>query len=347
MNNKSFNNKKEQEIVDMLRSEGKTVYSITRINTFNTCQFEYFNTYVKKKRGIGNCYSEVGSFVHDYIEKVYRDEITDTSDFTKKLQIKMMELELIDLDFPSEIIKKSFVKDMVHFTGSFEKLDGDFILEKLFVTEIDGHWFMGYIDAIRSIEDELHVIDWKTSSKFTGSKLVDAGRQLAIYKLGLESTTGMKIDKVMWNMLKYVYVCHVQKNKSIKRRMINRGKIIQEMRSAFEKEMKANGMDDLNIYLVIEEALAANSMDVLPQFIKDKYWIEDCLLDYEVSDSTVDELKSYINTTINSIENKDVDDEDNWPPLNIEKESFYCNTLCNHREICPFIKEYNRKQKFK
>nr|WP_233499550.1 hypothetical protein [Bacillus velezensis] len=37
--------------------------------------------------------------------------------------------------------------------------------------------------------------DWKTSSKFAGKKLNEAGRQLLMYKLALEQTTDLKVDK--------------------------------------------------------------------------------------------------------------------------------------------------------
>jgi len=315
----------------------------------NTCSFEYFNTYVKKNRGISNCYGEVGSEMHEYIENVYRGNITDTSDFNQKLHNKLFELELMDLDFPSEVIKNSFVKDMDHFTKNFNKLDGEFTLEKMFVTNIKGNWLLGYIDAIQVDEnDNKNIIDWKTSSKFTGSKLEHAGRQLVIYKLGLENTSGITINEIKWAMLKYIYVCHKQKNGKVKKKMVNRGKLIKEMKSTFEKEMIKSGMDEIEIGLTLMNAEANNSFTDLPSVITDKYWLEDCFVEYEATEEVIEKVEAYVVNTIEEIESKDIHDESEWKPLDFDKEgTFYCNTLCSHRKTCSFIKEYNQKNPFK
>lgn len=315
----------------------------------NTCSFEYFNTYVKKNRGISNCYGEVGSEMHEYIENVYRGNITDTSDFNQKLHNKLFELELMDLDFPSEVIKNSFVKDMDHFTKNFNKLDGEFTLEKMFVTNIKGNWLLGYIDAIQVDEnDNKNIIDWKTSSKFTGSKLEHAGRQLVIYKLGLENTSGITINEIKWAMLKYIYVCHKQKNGKVKKKMVNRGKLIKEMKSTFEKEMIKSGMDEIEIGLTLMNAEANNSFTDLPSVITDKYWLEDCFVEYEATEEVIEKVEAYVVNTIEEIESKDIHNESEWKPLDFDKEgTFYCNTLCSHRKTCSFIKEYNQKNPFK
>ncbi|MDN4968332.1 PD-(D/E)XK nuclease family protein [Lysinibacillus fusiformis] len=322
---------------------------MSRLNTMNTCNFEYYNTYIKKNRGISNCYGEVGSEMHDYIENVYRGNITDTSDFNQKLHNKLFELELMDLDFPSEVIKNSFVKDMDHFTKNFNKLDGEFTLEKMFVTNIKGKWLLGYIDAIQVDEnDNRNIIDWKTSSKFTGSKLVDAGRQLIIYKLGLENTSGININEIKWCMLKYINVCWKLKNGNIKKKMVNRGKLIKEMKNTFEKEMLKSGMDEIEVGMILMLAESNNSFKDLPKIIADKYWLEDCFVEYEATEEVIKEVEDYIVNTIEEIENKDLHNESEWKPLDFDKEgTFYCNTLCSHRKTCPFIKEYNQKNPYK
>jgi len=345
----NIGNEKEQELLKQLRNEGHTIYSISRINTFNQCQFEYYNTYVNKNRGLGNCYSEVGSFTHDTIEKAYRNEIDiDNFDFAQKLHDKVFELEIMDIDFPSESIKTSFINDMSHFAKTFKKLEGEFTLEKMFITKIGDKYLMGFIDALREHgENQTDIIDWKTSSKFTGSKLIHAGRQLIVYKLGLEETSGIKIDKVMWNMLKYIYICHVQKNGNVKRKMVNRGKLIKEMYDSFQKELLSDGLDEIEVIMTLDKALETNDFHSLPTSITDKYWLEDCLLEYDVTEDKIEEVKEYILNTIAEIEDKDTSNIDEWKPLNLKKDSFYCNTLCSHREICPFLKEYNKKSKFK
>ena len=342
----------EEALVKQLRNDGKNVYSISRINAYNGCNFEYYNTYVKKNRGINNVYGELGSTIHEYVEGVYRGDITDTSNFNQAIHNKMFELDIMDLGFPSEVIKDSFVKDIDHYTKNFNKLDGEFILEKLFVTQIGKHYLMGYIDAIRTIKDDDNVkhqvIDWKSSSKFTGNKLQSAGRQLVIYKLGLEQTTDMKINEIKWAMLKYIYVCWIQQNGKVKKKMVNRGKLIKEMTKTFEKEMIKSGMDEIEVGLALMNAESTNSFDGLPSVITDKYWLEDCFVEYEATEEVIKEVEDYVVNTIEEIENKDIHNESEWKPLDFDKEgTFYCNALCSHRLTCPFIKEYNRNNPYK
>ena len=323
------------------------MYSISRINTYNGCQYEYFNTYVKRNRGEQNVYSEIGTFVHEYLESAYRGEIEDTSDFKRKLNTKLFKLEMNDMYFPNETIENSFRKDMEHFCDNFKKLDGNFELEKMYIAQFGEYYMYGYIDVIREHGDEqVDVIDFKTSSKFSGDKLKDAGRQLIVYKLGLEQK-GMKIDKVMWNMLKYCYVCWKQKNGKIKQKMVNRGKLIKEMRKNFEKTMLSSGIDEITVMMTLDEAESKNDFDLLPQVVKDEYWIDDCLLEYEVTDDRVEEVQKYITETIKSIEEMDFDDDDAWQPLDIDKNNFYCNTLCGHRNECRHLKQWKKDNPFK
>ena len=340
-----------KELLQQLRDKGITVWSFSRLSTANQCEYEYYNTYVLKKRGKNNVYGITGSMVHDYIENLIKGE-NKIEHFTEKFQEQLAENELLGLDFPNEQIKDNFVKDVTHFTQNFKKPDGQFLLEKLILFQIgEGHWMQGYIDAIQVVEDEkgdkqVNIVDWKSSSKFTGQKLISAGKQLLFYKHALESSSKAKINKLMWCMLKYLYVCHMQKNGKVKYKMCNRGKWVKEMKSTFEKEMLKLGMDDLEVDILLTDAVNNNSIENLPQEIKDKYWLEDCYVEYEPTDENMRELEDYVNTTVAKIESKDVNNPSDWKPLDIEKESFYCNNLCSHRESCSFRKEYIASQNF-
>lgn len=330
-----------EDKLKQLRADGHTVWSFSRLGSFNNCNYEYYNTYILKDRGEGNCYTEAGSFVHEYIEGIYRKE-KDKLQFSQDFNAKMVENEFLGIDFPSEQIRDGFIADVKHYTEHFKLLDGSHLLEKLIVFQIGDHWIQGYIDMTQVTEDkEINVIDWKSSSKFAGKKLTEAGRQLVMYKIGLESDPRIKVNSVKWCMLKYLYVCHTQKNGKVKRKMCSRRKWVKEMQSAFEKELATNGMDDLLISIEMELALKNNNIGNLPEYIKDKYWLEDCYVEYEVDEEKIQELKDYVNNTIVAIESLDANDESQWKPVNVEDNSFYCNHLCNHRQTCKFLKEYN------
>lgn len=333
-----------EDKLKQLQEQGAKIFSFSKLNTFNTCEYEYFNTYVNKNRGIDNVYTLTGSLLHDNIESVYKGE-SDIEKFRSNYHEKLVELEMLGVKFPSDKIGDSWKADIGHFLKNFNKIDKKMLLEKFVLFEIvPGIWIRGYVDAILpsdSGKPYVHIYDWKSSSKFTGEKLLEAGRQLVTYKLALEQTTGMKVEKVMWFMLKYIYVCHMQKNGKVKRKMSNRGKWVKEMKKPIEKELHNLGIDEFELEMLLDKAIEDNSLDCLPQEIKDKYWLEDCIVEYDVSDDKVEELKTYVKDTVAAIEGKDQNNPDNWKPVEINKNnSFYCSVLCGHRKTCKFYKKF-------
>ncbi|MEN3817288.1 PD-(D/E)XK nuclease family protein [Bacillus amyloliquefaciens] len=332
-----------KEKLNELRQQGKNIYSFSKLGTFNNCEYEYYNTYVLKKKGIDNIYTLMGSELHNGIEQIYKNEL-DIEEFKKEFENRLIELELNGVKFPSESIGDSWKADVGHFLNNFKKIDSKKILEKLLVFEIsDGIYLQGYVDAILPSEKGkpfVSIYDWKTSSKFTGKKLNEAGRQLLMYKLALEQTTDLKVDKILWFMVKYVYVCTQGKTK-VKKKMCNRGKWVKEIRKQLEKEMHSLEYEDFEIDLLLDNAVKENSIDYLPEEIKNKYWLEDCLVEYEATEEKINELKNYITDTVEKIENKDREDETQWEPVKIDKyNSFYCSVLCGHRKTCKFYKDF-------
>lgn len=332
------------EKLEELKEQGAKIFSFSRLNSFHNCEYEYYNSYVLKNRGINNIYTELGSLIHNNIEAIY-DETSDIVKFKDNYTNKMLELEMLGIKFPSDTIGESWKRDISHFINNFNKLDTKIIQEKLIIFEVgDGIWLQGYVDGIVPSEKGkpfINVIDWKTSSKFTGKKLLEAGRQLLLYKVGLEDNTNFKVDKVMWCMVKYIYVCNMQKNGKVKKKMCNRGKWVKEMKSTIEKEMYKLGIDEFEVEMLLDKAIEDNTFDCLPREIKDKYWLEDCFVEYEITDEKIDELKKYIVSTIETIDSKDHTNEDDWNPVELNKHnSFYCSVLCSHRKTCKYYKQF-------
>lgn len=330
--------------LDELYKSGAKVFSFSKLGTFNNCEYEYYNSYVLKNRGINNIYTELGSLIHNNVEAIY-DEKSNIEQFKNNYIDKLLELEMIDMKFPNDKIGDSWKKDVEHFLNNFNKMDTKIIQEKLIVFEIaDGIWLQGYVDGIIPSEKGkpyINVIDWKTSSKFAGKKLSEAGRQLLMYKVGLEDNTPFKVDKVMWFMVKYLYVCNMQKNGKVKKKMCNRGKWVKEIKAPIEKELHKLNIDEFEIELLLDKAIEDNNLDCLPKSIQDTYWLEDCFVEYEITDEKVNELKQYILNTIELIDNKDHTNEDDWHPVEIDKQnSFYCSVLCGHRKTCKFYKKF-------
>lgn len=333
-----------EKLLNELKEKGHTVYSISRLNTFLNCEYEYYKSYIKKEKGIDNVYTILGSFIHDNIQQIHEGKKT-LEQFRIDYENKLIELDMLGINFPNSNIEENWKKDIGHFVNTFDKIDKKMLMEKLIVFEItDGIFIQGYIDVIMPSErgkPYVNVYDWKTSSKFTGKKLDEAGRQLIMYKIGLEKISDYKVDKVMWYMLKYVDVCWKLKNGKVKRKMCNRGKWVKEMRNQFEKELYQLGKDTFEVELLLDQAVQDNKIDCLPDKIKEKYWLEDSVVVYEYDDKKVEEFKRFVTQTVNEIESKDMDNEDEWKPIKINKSnSFYCSVLCSQRKTCKYYKEY-------
>lgn len=332
-----------KERLQELKDQGKTVYSFSRLGTMNNCEYEYYNTYMLKNRGIENIYTVMGSSIHDGTESLYKGEM-NPKDFKESVENKLIESELLGITFPSDKIGDSWKADVNHFLANFKKIDKKAVLEKLIVFEVsDGIYFQGYVDAIMPSDKGkpyIDVVDWKTSSKFTGKKLTEAGRQLLLYNIGLDQVTNVKVDKVVWFMIKYVYVCS-QGKKAVKKKMCNRGKWVKEIRNQLHKLLEKSGVEDFEVEILLDKAVEDNNLSCLPKEIQEQYWLEDCMVEYDITDEKINEVKEYVVDTVQKIENKNPSDESEWKPKKIDKyDSFYCSVLCGHRKTCRFYKEF-------
>lgn len=309
-----------------LKAEGKTAYSISRINSFNECKHGYNITYNQKDRGENNCYGIAGTAVHDWLEDIANNKI-NSDELPNLLQGLLLDLELQGVQFPSEKIKDNWVKDMTHFAEHFEKLDVNGLTEMLVLYDIEGHHIQGYIDfLLKDNEGNVVILDWKTSSEFTGDKLRHAGRQLLIYKDAIEQTTNHKVDKVGWYMAKY---CELEYNG--KRKTSARRNLIKDNKSKIAKELKNFYNDDMMVEMVLEQSLKTNK---IPDEIKEHFTIHPNIRYYDFTDADIHEARQYMVSTIENIEIE----EEFKPKDGDMKKDFYCQFLCNHRKTCTYMK---------
>jgi len=245
--------------------------------------------------------------------------------------------------FPSETIEKSWRADIEQFLNNFNKIDQRVVTEKETVFNLmEDIWIMGYIDAIFASENQqINIIDWKTSSEFKGDKLKEAGRQLILYKLAIENTTNLKVNKIGWYMIKYINVKYNNKMK-----MCNRGKWVKQISNLLKTDLKRLGFQDFIQDMYLNTAIENNNLENMPQEIKNKYSLEDCIVWYNPKEQDIEECKMYIHNAVKEIESKNKQDETQWEPVDINSKSeFFCKNLCNHKKDCPFLKKYNEERK--
>ena len=94
------------------------VYSVSRLETYNTCKYKYYKTYIEKsKEKSENIYSVLGSKVHSLLEKQFiikRSDSKEEIDFRKEILNELQDAELKGYSFSSEKVKEKWIYDIIH-----------------------------------------------------------------------------------------------------------------------------------------------------------------------------------------------------------------------------------------
>lgn len=311
------------EITNELKKEGKKIWSISRLNNFNTCPRQYYLTYISKAEQKQGIYSMLGTALHADYEDLYNgvtQKLTPTN-----FNSEWSKAELFGINFPSELIKGNYKKDLDTCYKYYEKMDGDdYISELGFLLHIDdNNVILGYIDLVELLPNgKARIFDFKSSAMFKDKKLKESGRQLAVYQIALEQLYGLDIVDSAWIMCKYVDI-QVADNKPIL--AVQNKDIVKKAEKQIKKLMMKNGMDDMLSDLYISKCVVAGSLEFLPQNILDEIKISTHIKSYDITDEVKEETMNYIKSTIASIESIDEDDKTLWQ---CKSDKFFCENLC-------------------
>ena len=327
-----------------LFDEGAEVYSISRLNCINQCEYQAYLSYIKNAPKKNNVWACLGGKIHDALEKCVKGEAEETI-LNDAIQDELENLEILDIDFPLDrngnpTLRNNWIANMTKFANEFKTPKGKFDTEKLVLFNVkDNIWLQGYIDLIRYNKDgTIYILDWKTSSNFDKTHVVEAGRQLAVYALAMENE-GYKVDRVSWVMLKYCKTTWIQKNGKSKDKISEWRNYIKDLRTVLEKKLADMGYDEIDIDAMLFQAEKDNAMDCLPDELKSQFKTVPYVRDYELTDEVIEECKQYINDSIDKYHECGTD-EKNFKPCNIEKESFFCSSLCDFSSSCKYWKDY-------
>jgi len=192
-----------------------TIYSHSRLSTFETCPLQYKIHYIDGiKREEESIEMFLGSRFHDAMEKLY-----------KELRFRIMPLDEL-LQCYNEKWEKEYHDDVVvsepkRAADDYRKLGQRYIesyykryhpfdqgkvlgLEKKVDVDLLGdgkHRITGYIDRLAQADDGIYEIhDYKTSGNLPEQKYLDQDRQLALYHLGIqEMWRDVKKVKLVWH----------------------------------------------------------------------------------------------------------------------------------------------------
>lgn len=174
----------------------------------------------------------------------------------------------------------------------------------------DDIYMQAYVDMLyieKYVEDgeeknKVHIVDWKTSTRYQGKKIDDECGQLVLYAEGIKQALAIPLEDIVceWNFLKYVTVTYEQKNGKLKDRFIERNKIGESLVNTAKMWLKDAGYED-EIDKYIDEMVLNNNIDSLPKEVREKFVIKDCYVQVPLSEEKISDLKNDIMITVSEI----------------------------------------------
>lgn len=322
------------------------LWSWSMIQTFMTSSYEYFLKYVvHQKENNCNCaYTTLGSMCHSILEDLY----------SKKIKYKEMidifndnwltAIDIVDLKFDrndenkNNSIAEKYKQNLQHFFLNHTILNEKVLLEKFIIIDINKNIFQGYIDALFIDENDNYIIvDWKTSTRYSGISENGKIGQLLLYAIGLNQS-GVPLDKIKicWNFLKYVSVEYKLKNGSTKLRNIERCKIGESLKTNVMMWLKTLGYSEkINYYL--ELLIKTNDIKILPKDVQELYNVKDCYVYIDLTQELVDKWTKIINDVVLDIVSKEEEYRETYDnniffdnEESIKNQSYYFSTLCGY-----------------
>lgn len=341
------------------------LWSWSRYNTYKTDSFIYFLKYIQhiKEDRRDSIYVYSGSCCHDILEKYYNGSIKQ-SDMINLYEDSLMTMSLAEYkydrndDEKNKAIADKYESCIKHFFRNHQKPNMNMILEMFCLIKItDKIYFNGYIDNCGVYVDdngEKHIVitDYKTSTIYKGEKLEKESGQLYLYAEGVRQKTGLPLDhiSIRYLFLKYVTVKILQANGKWKERQIERNQIGNKLIASIKMWLKKYqyNPDDY-----IDDVLLYNSLNNLPDDIKDKFIISDCYVELPLTEKYIENLKSDIIETVNEVQekteqyNKTKDEKVFWREVTAKDEYFLsCLSGYSRKLHKPYDEYLTEKEMF-
>lgn len=322
------------------------LYSWSKVNTFMTSPFEFYLNYIlHKKPDIDNCaYAPLGSCVHQVIEDYYSGRISYEDMIESFEDVWTTAIDIADLRFDrndetkNDNIKNKYKEDLTYFFKNHTPLKNKVELERFLAAKIGDYVLQGYADAItKDDEGNFVIIDWKTSTKYSKKALEEHSGQLTVYAIALMQL-GVPLEKIRcaFNFLKYCTVEYKQANGTIKTRDIERFELGEKLQSNIAMWLKKLGYEEqMDDYLKM--VIDTNSLDCLPEEIKQIYTLHDCYAYINLNEKLVEKWTNEIIAIIKDIELRKADWEEThseniwWDTdESVKAQSYYFATLSGY-----------------
>lgn len=342
------------------------MWSWSRYDAYKSDHYSYFLKYIKniKEDRRDSIYCVSGGYCHDIIERYYNGAITQ-EDMINEYEDSLLTMNIAEYKYDrsdedkNTAIAEKYENCIRHFFRHHIKPDNMNMLLEMFCTiqVADDIVFQGYIDNCGVYTDEngkkkIVITDYKTSTIYKGEKLEKESGQLYLYAEGIRQKTGMSLEdiSIRYLFLKYVNVKYLQANGEWKERQIERNQIGSKLVSTAKMWLKKCGYNPDDY---VDDIVLYNSIDSLPDDVKEKIIISDCYVYLPLTQENIDNLKADIIETVTEIETKTKEYEKTndenifWSDVT-EKNEYFFSVLSGYSRVLhkPYDEYLKSKEMF-
>jgi len=175
-------------------------YSPSKLRAYDECPKKYWFQHVLGIPGEMKTFFELGSLVHEVIEKI-SVQIKEGSKVNEKEALAILDSLWVPSVYDSKEKEKQDrveAEEMVRKFLVHQAIKKGKILdiETWVDFELEGRRIHGRVDRVDDLGDVLEVIDYKTSKSKTSRPQLKEDFQMGVYKLGIEAAYGKKVVRV-------------------------------------------------------------------------------------------------------------------------------------------------------
>lgn len=185
-------------------------WSYSRIKLFDTCRYAWYLKYLYGDKEEQNFYASYGKYIHNLIERYYRDEISHQDLSMTYLMGFYYTVEGVR---PRQEIVDKYMDAGLAYFQNFKPFPYSLVsVEEKIEFNINNYQFVGFVDYIGMDGDELVIVDHKSRDLKQRSRrkkptLKDAEldeflKQLYLYAVGIEQRFGKLPKKLCFNCFK-------------------------------------------------------------------------------------------------------------------------------------------------
>lgn len=206
------------------------IWSFSRINSFHTCKYMWYLTYIEKLKGLQNGHAEAGTLMHELMEDLSNNKLClwDLVDewktrFNSNVKSKFMYNKYVDLKNKAFNNGVNFLETFEGFSDIGEVVSVEEKVETVLYDDITGkeYKFIGYIDLLLRDKDGRYIVlDHKSKSGFKKGKVKgvqvdeqhDYARQLYCYSKFVKEKYGEYPKELIFNMFNKKELIHIPFN---------------------------------------------------------------------------------------------------------------------------------------